>query len=84
MKTKSNEVDRLVKEIVQLTGESESQAVIESLRQRLAREHRLGDKARLTRDLLSIGERCAAYDIVDPVSHAQLLYDENGTPGHRH
>ena len=77
---KSAEADRLVTEVSKLTGETKTQAVIESLRQRLEREQRLRDGHRLTADLLAIGEKCAAYKIVEKVSHAVLLYDADGLP----
>ena len=77
---KSAEADRLVDEVSRLTGESKTQAVIESLKQRLAREHQFRDASRLASDLLSIGEKCAAYEVVEPGSHGELLYDDNGLP----
>jgi antitoxin VapB len=77
---KSAEADRLVEEVAKLTGESKTQAVIESLRQRLAREHQLRDAKRLAADLLAIGEKCAAYEILEPGSHADLLYGKDGLP----
>ena len=77
---KSAEADRLVTEVSKLTGESKTQAVIESLRQRLVRERQSRDGERLTMDLLAIGEKCAAYQVVDPASHSELLYDSDGLP----
>ena len=76
---KSDEADRLVEEVSRLTGESKTRAVIESLRQRLAREQQLRDSNQLTKDLLAIGEKCAAYG-GDDRPHADLLYDEDGLP----
>ena len=77
---KSAEADRLVEEVSKLTGESKTQAVIESLRQRLSREHKLRDVKRLTNDLLAIGEKCAAYEVLESGDHADLLYDKDGLP----
>ncbi len=51
---KSEEADRLVNEVSQLTGESKAQAVIESLRQRLAREKQRRDQVRLVSELPAI------------------------------
>ena len=76
---KSEEADRLVEEVSRLTGESKTRAVIESLRQRLVREQRLRDQSQLTNDLLSIGEKCAAYGGNDR-PHGDILYDEDGLP----
>ena len=76
---KNEEADRLVEEVSRLTGESKTQAVIESLRQRLNREQRLRDGRRLTEDLLRIGEKCATYG-GDDVPHGDVLYNEDGLP----
>ena len=77
---KSIEADRLVGELSRLTGESKTRAVIESLRERLEREHRLRDPKRLVSDLLAIGEKCASYEVIESGSHADLLYDKDGIP----
>ncbi len=77
---KSSEADRLVTEVARLTGESKTQAVIESLRQRLEREKRRANRQRLEEDLLMIGEKCASFgvDTESTESHDELLYDQNG------
>jgi antitoxin VapB len=54
---KSSEADRLVTEVARLTGESKTQAVIESLRQRLDREQRQANQQRLKEELLMILRR---------------------------
>ena len=77
---KSDEADRLVKEVSQLTGESKTQAVIESLRQRLAREKQRRDQTQSVSELLAIGEKCAVYGKGSQAAHGELLYDREGLP----
>lgn len=56
------------------------QAVIEALRERLARTQRDRDRKKLVADMLAIGERCAGYGRHDATEHGELLYDEKGLP----
>ncbi len=77
---KSEEADRLVNDLSRLTGESKTQAVIESLRQRLARENQRRDQAQLVSDLLPIGEKCAVYGNGSQTAHGELLFDKDGLP----
>lgn len=76
---KSPEADRLVAEVARLTGETKTQAVIESLRQRLEREKARLAQASMATDLLKIGEKCASYS-GDRTEHGDLLFDEDGLP----
>ena len=77
---KSSEADRLVIEVAKLTGESKTQAVIESLRQRLEREQRKMNQSLLKKELLMIGEKCSSYG-GSTESHDELLYYQDGLPG---
>ena len=77
---KNEEADRLVNEVSQLTGESKTQAVIESLRQRLDREKQRLDKTHLVSELLAIGEKCAVYGNGVQTAHGEVLFDKNGLP----
>lgn len=78
---KSKEADRLVQEVAELTGESKTQAVIESLRQRLEREQQARDRKTMVADLIAIGRKCAAQGPRrDALDHGMLLYDETGMP----
>ena len=77
---KSNEADRLVSTLSELTGESKTQAVVEALRERLERIRRDRDRETLATDLLAIGQRCAGYGRHDATEHGELLYDEQGLP----
>ncbi|XOV86099.1 MAG: type II toxin-antitoxin system VapB family antitoxin [Pseudomonadota bacterium] len=56
---KSAEADRLVTEVSNLTGASKTQAVIESLRQRLERETLRRGRQGMAADVLAIREKCA-------------------------
>lgn len=76
---KSPEADELVAEVARLTGETKTQAVIESLRQRLEREQARLERESLASDLLKIGKKCASYG-GDRVEHGELLYDDDGSP----
>jgi len=78
---KSREADRLVEALSRLTGESKTQAVIESLRERLERQRRQRDQQALAAELLEIGKRCAGYNRRDARDHGEFLYDERGLPG---
>ena len=61
------------------TGETMTLAVIEALRERLARVQR-GRRIASAEELLAIGQRCAQ-GLSDPlIAHGDLLYDERGLP----
>ena len=55
---KDPEADRLAREVAKATGESLTTAVVQSLRERLARVRRMRGP-RLGEELLKIGRRCA-------------------------
>lgn len=76
----SPEVDKLVKELTQYTGETASQAVIAALRERIERER--GRKhTSVAEELVRLGKECAALPVLDGRSLDDLLdYDENGLP----
>ena len=62
------------------TGESLSTAVVESLRERLARVRRMRGP-RLSEELLKIGRRCARLAVKDKRSADEIIgYDERGLP----
>lgn len=80
MNIKNEETHRLVRELATLTGESQTAAVTEAVRQRLDRLR--GGRAGLAERLLAIGQECAAH-LKEPsrsIDHADLLYDEKGLP----
>ena len=77
---KSQEADRLVAELAKLTGESKTQAVIEAVRERLARETQARSSRQTAEELLAVGKKCASYPRLDTTSHGDLLYDDHGLP----
>jgi antitoxin VapB len=78
---KNEETHRLARELADLTGESMTAAITESVRERLLRvqqEVGSGLAARLT----AIGKDCAPR-LKEPfksAAHGDLLYDERGLP----
>jgi antitoxin VapB len=79
---KDPEADRLARALAQRTGETLTQAVINALRDRLARvEQRTQDVDALVEDVLAIGRHCAALPVLDERSDDEILgYDEHGVP----
>jgi len=75
------EVDHLASELAATTGESLSEAVLQALRERLAREKNRRRTPRLRDEIRAIRERCAKLPILDTRSPEEILgYDETGTP----
>jgi antitoxin VapB len=79
---KHPEADRLARELAQSTGEGITEAVINALRERLARlKVRRRHGRPLTEELRAIGERVAALPVLDSRSPDEILdYDERGLP----
>jgi antitoxin VapB len=78
---KHPEADRLAREIAARTGESLTDAVLNSLRERLARQRRKQRRGRLAEELRRIGERCAALPVIDARAPDEILgYDQHGIP----
>ena len=76
---KNPEAERLVKELAELTGESQTAAVTEAVRERIARVKRRG----LSDRLMAIAEDCAARLKKGPGKMMEIedLYDpETGLP----
>lgn len=80
---KSDEAHAVVRELARLTGESMTQAVTTSVRERLERVRQVHGNPRVRADaLLEIGRDAAAH-LVEPyrsTDHGDLLYDERGLP----
>ena len=77
---KNSETHRLAKDLSMLTGESMTEAVTVSIKERLERVRH--DKEDLIRKLAAIADDCAAR-LEEPwlsVDHGELLYDEKGLP----
>lgn len=78
---KNKEACRLARELADITGESMTQAVTESVRERLERT-RGKRRSGMAERLLAIGADCAAH-MKEPfrsADHGDLLYDEKGLP----
>jgi antitoxin VapB len=79
---KSGEADRLAREVARLTGESLTEAVTTSLRERLERERRRRGKRRAMADRLrALARECASLPDLEPTSPDEIIgYDEHGAP----
>lgn len=81
MNIKNKQTHRLVRELAKLTGENQTAAITEAVRERLERVRRRRQGG-LAERLVAIGKDCAAH-LKQPyrsVDHADLLYDEKGLP----
>ena len=77
---KDPEADRLAREVAKVTGESLTTAVVQSLRERLARLRRPRGRP-LREELLKIGQRCSRLPVKDRRPAEEVIgYDENGLP----
>lgn len=78
---KNPETTRLIEELAAMTGETMTGAVTEAVRARLERI-RDGQTRSLTEQLLAIGRDTAARlpEPTSGVSHAELLYGDDGLP----
>ena len=79
---KDPEADRLARAVAQRTGETLTQAVINALRERLAREERKEQAIEsLVEDIMEIGRHCASLPLLDLRSADDIIgYDQNGLP----
>jgi antitoxin VapB len=78
---KNEETHRRIRQLAQLTGETLTGAVDQSVRERMERVRRDKRTDRLQR-LLKIGKDCAAH-LKEPygsISLDELLYDDKGLP----
>lgn len=78
---KNDEAHELIRELARLTGESQTAAVTQAVRERLARVRR-EHSTRLADRLVAIGKDCAAH-LKEPyrsADHGDLLYGEDGLP----
>ncbi|CAN5805132.1 hypothetical protein BH23ACT12_BH23ACT12_17220 [soil metagenome] len=81
MSIKNDEAHALVRELAHLTGESQTAAVTQAVRERLARIRRERGVG-LAGRLVAIGQDCAAH-LDEPfrsADHGDLLYGEDGLP----
>ena len=78
---KSEEADRLARQLTAVTGESLTEAVTVALRERLGRLSGRRSARSLADELDQIAKRCAALPLADPRPPDEILgYDEHGLP----
>ena len=78
---KNEEADRMARELTELTGETLTEAVVVSLRERLERKRAQKDNRPLSERIMEIGRRCARRPRLDSRTPDEILgYDENGLP----
>ncbi len=78
---KNEDAHKLAQQIARITGESMTEAVTESLRERLKRVQEK-NAVKVSDRLLEIGQDCAKR-LKEPfrsAEHGDLLYDEKGLP----
>ena len=78
---KNEEADRLARELSAAAGESLTEAVAQSLRERLERIQTRGRGRSLADELDEIAKRCASLSVLDDRPADEILgYDEHGLP----
>ena len=76
---KTEDADRLARELAAVTGESLTEAVTKALRERLSRESL--SKQEYVDRLLRLGDEYATHPVADSRSPEEILgYDEYGLP----
>jgi antitoxin VapB len=79
---KNEETHRLVRQLAELTGQSQTSAVEDAVRRRIAEIERDNDREARIQRLLEIGRQTAA--AMNPemkkIPHGDFLYDEMGLP----
>ncbi|MEZ4590436.1 MAG: type II toxin-antitoxin system VapB family antitoxin [Chloroflexota bacterium] len=75
-------LDTLLKELIAFTGETEPQAIVNALQERLEREKsKQQTSISVKSEILRIGRECAALPILDSRSPVEILsYDAIGMP----
>ena len=75
------EAERLAEAAARLAGETQTEAVTQALRARLARLRRERAGRRLADELDDIGRHCAQLPVMDRRTTDEILgYDDNGVP----
>jgi antitoxin VapB len=76
---KNEEAERLARELAAKTGESITQAVLHSLRERLRRIESQRNPGRLSAELIEIGRRCSELPVLDARTPDEILgYNDQG------
>ena len=78
---KNEQADALARELAALTGESLTEAVVLSLRERLERKRAVQDHRPLADRLMEIGRGCSALPLLDARTADEILgYNQLGLP----
>ena len=78
---KNQHTESLVLAVIQLTGETETQAVTQALQERLDRLQARDSDRSLVDDILEIGRQCDMLPELDGRTADEILgYDEDGLP----
>jgi antitoxin VapB len=78
---KDPEADRLARKLVALTGENLTDAIVNSLRERLERCERRHRRSKVGEELARIAQRVKRLPIIDSRSPDEILgYDDHGLP----
>jgi antitoxin VapB len=78
---KDPDADRLARELAARTGETLTEAIVTSLRERLEREKKRVRRGGLADALGEIGRRCASLPVLDERTADEILaYDRHGLP----
>jgi antitoxin VapB len=80
LSVKHPEADRLARELARATGETITDAVITSLRERLDRTNGRGTPEERMAEMQAIGRRVAALPDLDPTFTEDSLYGDDGLP----
>lgn len=67
------EVDRLVRELAETTGENPTEALRQALRERIEREQGRKRTPGLREELRAIRERCAKLPVIDARSSEEII-----------
>jgi antitoxin VapB len=78
---KNEEADRLARQLAAVTGESLTEAVVQSLRERLGRHQAPQQHKRAGTQLARMARTLAKLPVLDPRSADEILgYDDKGLP----
>ena len=78
---KDPDADRLARELAARTGETLTEAIVTSLRERLEREKKRVRRGGLADARGEIGRRCASLPVLDERTADEILaYDRHGLP----
>ena len=78
---RNKQAEELAGALAKLTGETKTEAVTQSLRERLERVRRARAKRRLANELDEIALHCSGLPVLDQRSADEIIgYDEHGLP----